>query len=61
MNIVFGITILLIAIAGMAMGVIFNNKPLAGPCGSLNPEGVCSVCGGDSQNCENTETDSVKE
>jgi hypothetical protein len=61
MNIVFGITILLIAIAGMAIGVIFNNKPLAGSCGSLNPEGVCSVCGGDTQICENTAIDSAKE
>jgi hypothetical protein len=59
MEIVLGITVLAIAIAGMAIGVIFNNKPLSGSCGGLNPDGVCSICGGDPQKCENTEADSV--
>ena len=59
MEIFLGITVLAIAIAGMSIGVIFNNKPLSGSCGGLNPNGVCSICGGDSQKCENTEADSV--
>jgi len=25
----------------------------------LNPNGACSICGGDPQKCENTEADSV--
>jgi len=52
MEIILGISILLVAIGGMAIGVIFNNKPLSGSCGGLNPDGVCSLCGGDSQKCE---------
>ena len=59
MEIFLGITVLAIAIAGMSIGVIFNYKPLSGSCGGLNPNGVCSICGGDSQKCENTEADSV--
>ncbi len=59
MEIFLGITVLAIAIAGMSIGVIFNNKPLSGSCGGLNPNGACSICGGDPQKCENTETDSV--
>jgi hypothetical protein len=43
----------------MAIGVIFNNKPISGSCGGLNPNGACSICGGDPQKCENTEADSV--
>lgn len=54
-----GITVLAIAIAGMSIGVIFNNKPISGSCGGLNPNGACSICGGDPQKCENTEADSV--
>ncbi|MBT4554899.1 MAG: (Na+)-NQR maturation NqrM [Candidatus Marinimicrobia bacterium] len=43
----------MIAISGMAIGVIFNNKPLSGSCGGLNPNGVCSLCGGNPENCDN--------
>ena len=59
MEIFLGITVLAIAIAGMSIGIIFNNKPISGSCGGLNPNHVCSICGGDPQKCENTETDSV--
>ena len=59
MEIVLGITILAISIAVMAIGVIFNNKPLSGSCGGLNPDGICTICGGDPQKCENSETGSV--
>ncbi|MBT3518640.1 MAG: (Na+)-NQR maturation NqrM [Candidatus Marinimicrobia bacterium] len=53
METILGICILLIAISGMAIGVIFNNKPLSGSCGGLNPNGVCSLCGGNPENCDN--------
>ena len=59
MEIFLGITVLAIAIAGMSIGAIFNNKPLSGSCGGLNSDGVCSICGGDPQKCENTEADSL--
>jgi len=59
MEIFLGISILAIAIAGMSIGIIFNNKPISGSCGGLNTNGICSICGGDAQKCENTDADSV--
>jgi hypothetical protein len=43
----------------MSIGAIFNNKPLSGSCGGLSPNGICSICGGNPEKCENTEADSV--
>ena len=59
MEIFLGITAFAIALVGMAIGVILNNKPISGSCGGLNPNGACSICGGDPQKCENTEADSI--
>ena len=59
MEIFLGITVLAIAIAGMSIGAIFNNQPISGSCGGLNSDGICSICGGDPQKCENPESDSV--
>lgn len=45
--------------AGMAIGVIFQNKPIKGTCGGLNQMtgGECEICGGDPNKCD-SETDS---
>ena len=59
MEIIIGIIILTIAIAGMSIGVIFNRKPLSGSCGGLSSNGVCTVCGNNPQKCDNTKTDSI--
>ena len=53
MEIFLGVFILILAITGMSIGVIFNGKPLSGSCGGLSPEGTCSVCGNDSNKCDN--------
>ena len=53
MEIIFGIIILCIAIVGMSIGIIFNRKPLTGSCGGLSPNGSCSICGNDTEKCEN--------
>ena len=58
MNILIGIIILTLAIAGMSIGVIFNRKPLSGSCGGFEPNGECSICGGDTNKCENSNIDS---
>lgn len=47
--------ILVLIVAGMAIGAIVQNKPLKGSCGGLNKIGMkkdCDVCGGDDQECE---------
>ena len=51
MEILIGILILCIAIAGMAVGVIFDKRPLSGSCGSLSTTGDCSICGGEQEKC----------
>ncbi len=35
----------------MSVGIIFNDKPLSGSCGG-NPDGSCTICGGDNSKCE---------
>ncbi len=48
-----------LVIAGMAVGSIFQNKPIKGSCGGLNNIGLggkCDICGSDTSKCEE-ETD----
>jgi len=48
--IIFGLVI-----AGMAVGVIFQDKPIKGSCGGLNNIGLggkCDICGSDTTKCE---------
>ena len=59
MEIILGIMILCIAISAMSIGIIFNRKPLSGSCGGFDPNGNCTICGGNKDKCENTNIDSV--
>ena len=59
MEIILGIIILSLAIMAMSIGVIFNRKPLSGSCGGLNPNGKCSICGGDTSKCDNSDIKSA--
>ena len=52
MEMILGIIILSLAIIAMSIGVIFNRKPLSGSCGGLNPNGECSICGGERNKCD---------
>jgi hypothetical protein len=59
MNIILAILVMGIAVFGLAVGVMFNHKPLRGSCGgikNLTANGVeisCPTCGGDTEQCEN--------
>ncbi|MBC6904726.1 (Na+)-NQR maturation NqrM [Saccharophagus sp. K07] len=47
--------ILLLIVAGMAVGVIFRGKPIKGTCGGIASLGMgqaCEICGGDKNKCE---------
>lgn len=47
--------VMLLVVAGMAIGVIFGRKPIAGSCGGIANLGIekeCSICGGDRNKCE---------
>ncbi|NQU56884.1 MAG: hypothetical protein HQ513_06585 [Rhodospirillales bacterium] len=45
---VLGFVVVILAILGMAIGVLFGRRPLKeGGCGNIDGTGVCGVCGGD--------------
>lgn len=60
--IVFGV--MLLVVAGMAVGVMAGRKPIVGSCGGIALLGVekeCSFCGGEPQNCKRRRKDHAEE
>lgn len=56
-TIIAAIVVMGLLFSGMAVGVIFSNKPIKGSCGGLNALGMkegCEICGGDANKCEST-------
>lgn len=48
--------VMLLVVAGMAIGVMAGRKPIAGSCGGIATLGIekeCSICGNDFSKCEN--------
>ena len=54
-TIYLSIIILGLAILGLSIGVIFDNKPIQGSCGGIGANEDCTICGGDPQKCETLE------
>jgi hypothetical protein len=53
---ILSFVVLMLVVAGMAIGVMNGREPIAGSCGGLNNvgiDGACEICGGDPQKCEN--------
>lgn len=47
--------ILLLIVAGMAVGLIVRGKPIKGTCGGIASLGLgqaCEICGGDQNKCD---------
>ncbi|MDP5210327.1 MULTISPECIES: (Na+)-NQR maturation NqrM [unclassified Microbulbifer] len=52
---IFAFVVMLLVVAGMAVGAMVQKKPLKGSCGGLNTIGMkqnCAICGGDDEACE---------
>ena len=55
MTVYLSIIILGLAILGLSIGIIFNDKPIQGSCGGVSADESCSICEGDAQKCETIE------
>ena len=56
MTVYLSIIIFGLAILGLSIGIIFDNKPIQGSCGGIGADEDCTICGGDPQKCETLET-----
>ena len=55
MTYIIAALVFMLVVAGMAVGVIFSNKPIKGSCGGMGALGLdtaCDICGGDPAVCE---------
>ena len=55
MEIILSFVILALIMMGMAVGVIFANKPIKGSCGGMSAIGIdtaCDICGGNPKKCD---------
>jgi hypothetical protein len=55
MTYIIAALVFMLVVAGMAVGVIFSNKPIKGSCGGMGALGLdtaCDICGGNPSVCE---------
>ena len=60
---ILSFVVLLMIVAGMAVGVLLGRKPIAGSCGGMTALGMdvaCDVCKGDPEVCETEQQKSIK-
>ncbi len=58
---VLAFLVMLVLVAGMAVGVLFGRKPISGSCGGMKALGMgvsCEICGGNPDLCETNEAGS---
>jgi hypothetical protein len=63
MTVVLAFLIMLLMVAGMAVGVLFGRKPITGSCGGMKALGMdmeCEICGGDPDRCETSRSPKPK-
>lgn len=56
--------VMLLVVAGMAIGVIMGRKPIAGSCGGIANLGIekeCSICGGDRNKCDEVNAEAASD
>ena len=55
--------VLILIVAGMAVGVLMGRKPIAGSCGGMTALGMdvaCDVCKGDPEVCDTEQQKMIK-
>jgi len=55
MTMLLSFVLMLVVVAGMAIGVMFGRKPITGSCGGMKALGMnvqCEICGGDPNACD---------
>jgi len=58
-TLLFSFLFMMLVVGGMAVGVMFGRKPIAGSCGGMKALGMnveCEICGGDPDRCESSKT-----
>ena len=63
-TVILSFVVLILIVAGMAVGVLMGGKPIAGSCGGMSALGMdvaCDVCKGDPEVCETEQQKNIKE
>ena len=62
-TVILSFIVLILIVAGMAVGVLMGRKPIAGSCGGMTALGMdvaCDVCKGDPEVCDTEQQKTIK-